>query len=215
MSEIEFLQNILGFQDEHLLREALPSCKILHVKKGQELIRLGQQQTYIHILVEGIFRGYFMDANGKDITDCLVVNPGAPLMPSSDLEESAPCTIEALSDSSVFRIAISDFCILARRYPPVSELYKRLVLASVDYHRQLKIMMYQYSAAQRYSWFLAHYPRTVDRISHKYIASFLNMTPVTLSRIINGHVPETENENLVDLFDFQMPHTQECCTEST
>lgn len=203
VSESEFLKNVLCLKDEQLLNEALPLCKILNVKKGQRLISPGEQQVNIHLLVDGIFRGYFWDADGKDITDCLVVNPGISLMPSSDLEEISPCTIEAMTDSSVFRIAISDFYVLAHRYPAVSNLYDKLVLASVNYHRQLKIMMYQYSAVQRYHWFLEHYPNVIDRISHKYIASFLNMTPVTLSRLINGHIPEAQNENLVDLFDFQ------------
>lgn len=202
VSEIEFLKNILGMKDEQLINEALPLCKILNVKKGQRLISPGEQQANIHLLVDGIFRSYFLDYDGKDITDCLVVKPGISLMPSSDLEESSPCTIEALTDSSVFRIAISDFFALANRYPPVNDLYTKLILGSVSYHRQLKIMMYQYSAVQRYHWFLKYYPNTIDRISHKYIASFLNMTPVTLSRLINGHIPEAENENLVDLFDF-------------
>lgn len=203
MSEIELLKNILGLKDEQLLNEVIPLCKILNIKKGQRLVIPGKQQVYIHLLVAGIFRGCFWDADGKDITDCLVINPGIPLMPSSDLKEISPCSIEALEDSSVFRIAISDFYALANRYAPVNDLYNKLVLGSVSYHRQLKIMMYQYSAAQRYHWFLEHYPNTINRISHKYITFFLNMTPVTLSRLINGHIPETENDNPVDLFDFQ------------
>ena len=36
---------------------------------------------------------------------------------------------------------------------------------------------------QRYQWFLSAYPGLIDRVSHKYIASLLNMTPVTLSKI--------------------------------
>lgn len=214
MSEIKFLKNTLGLKDEQLLTDAIPLCKILNIKKGQKLIIPGEQQVNIHLLVNGIFRGYFWDIDGKDITDCLVLTPGTPLMPSSDLEEISPCTIEALTDSSVFRIAISDFYALANRYPLVKDLYDKLVLASVSYHRQLKIMMYQYSAIQRYHWFLEHYPDATGKISHKYIASFLNMTPVTLSRLINGHIPEAETDNLVNLFDFQTLSIPENKTES-
>lgn len=39
------------------------------------------------------------------------------------------------------------------------------------------------SASERYRWFLSNYPGLIDRVPHRHIASFLNMTPVTLSRL--------------------------------
>ena len=39
------------------------------------------------------------------------------------------------------------------------------------------------SAPERYDWFLENYPGLIDRIQHRRIASFLCMTPVSLSRI--------------------------------
>ena len=35
----------------------------------------------------------------------------------------------------------------------------------------------------RYQWFLKKYPGLIDEVSNKHIASFLGMTPVTLSRL--------------------------------
>ena len=39
------------------------------------------------------------------------------------------------------------------------------------------------SAPERYDWFLENYPGLIDRVQHRRIASFLCMTPVSLSRI--------------------------------
>ena len=36
---------------------------------------------------------------------------------------------------------------------------------------------------ERYQWFLKHYPGLIQTVSNKHIASFLGMTPVTLSRL--------------------------------
>ena len=41
----------------------------------------------------------------------------------------------------------------------------------------------QYPAAERYAWFTRSYPGLIDRVSHRYVASFLGITPVTLSRV--------------------------------
>ena len=51
-------------------------------------------------------------------------------------------------------------------------------------------MMYQYNAQERYEWFLKKYPGVIDLISHKYIASFLGMNPVTLSRLRKFNIDE-------------------------
>ena len=63
------------------------------------------------------------------------------------------------------------------------KLHEKLLIQSENQHRTLKIVAYQYTAAQRYQWFLQEYPGLIDRIQHKYIASLLNMTPVTLSKV--------------------------------
>ena len=62
-------------------------------------------------------------------------------------------------------------------------MHYKLLLNSANRHRDLKIAIYQYTAMQRYQWFLREYPGLIDQIGHKYIASLLNMTPVTLSKI--------------------------------
>ena len=44
--------------------------------------------------------------------------------------------------------------------------------------------------------FLKNYPGVIDKISHKYVASYLNMSPVTLSRLINMSDSITDNVEL-------------------
>lgn len=202
MSELEFLRDILGLQQEKLLADTLSASQITSVSKGDILFKEGQVPTQICLLVKGIFRGFFSDLDGNEITDCLVAMPGYSLMPDSALTVASSLTIEALTDSLVFCLSIQDFLTLAQRYPAVQALYQKMLLYSFEYHRQLKVMMYQYKAAERYRWFLRYYPNVLDQISHKYVASFLNMTPVTLSRLINTASASEEAPELLDLFCF-------------
>lgn len=44
-------------------------------------------------------------------------------------------------------------------------------------------MLCHTTAMERYRWFLDEYPGLIDRAPHRHIASFLNVTPVTLSRL--------------------------------
>lgn len=202
MSELDFLQNVLGLNQEALLTDVLAVCQIKAVPKGSQLFKAGQQPTQVCLLVKGIFRGFFLDSEGNEITDCLVTIPGYPLMPDSDLTVASNLTIEALTDSLVFSLSIHDFFMLMQQHSAIQSLYQKMMLYSWGYHRQLKVMMYQYSAAERYRWFMRYYPQVLDQISHKYIASFLNMTPVTLSRLINNTAVSEESAELLDLFSF-------------
>lgn len=202
VSELDFLRNVLGLDQEDLLADALAVCQIKAVSKGSTLFKGGEQPTQVCLLVDGIFRGFFLDADGKEITDCLVSTPGYPLMPDSDLTVASNLTIEALTDALVFSLSIQDFFLLTQRYAAIQSLYQKMMLYSWGYHRQLKVMMYQYSAAERYRWFLRYYPQVLDQISHKYIASFLNMTPVTLSKLINSISAQENSGELLDLFNF-------------
>ena len=47
MSELDFLRNVLGLQQEDLLAEALAVCKIKNVPKGYKLFDTGENPTQI------------------------------------------------------------------------------------------------------------------------------------------------------------------------
>lgn len=202
MNKFEFLKNTLGLTDQRILDDTMELCESYNVNKGEKLIRVGEHPDNIFLLVEGIFRGYFEDIAGKEITDCLVAHPGYPLMHSSNLDEEAAITIEALTNSTVLRFPISKYYHLMKKYPEIEMMHRKMVLLSSSYHRQLKVMMYQYDASQRYCWFVKYYPGILDEVNHKHIASFLNMTPVTLSRLINKRVPIEPERELIDMFSF-------------
>lgn len=181
----DFYKNFLHINDESLISAAIRITEIRLVKHGEYLIHAGELPTHLCFLMHGIVRGVMLDCNGKDITDCIVYRCGYPAMPDNDFTLPASIALEALADSEIVCIPLSAVPHLLETYPSAMELYHQLLLSSLSTHRGLKIATYQYTAAQRYAWFLKEYPGLIDQISHKYIASLLNMTPVTLSKVRN------------------------------
>lgn len=196
MKVVDFFTETLHLSDNNLISELVKKSSIKTIKKGEYLIRQGQRAEHIFFLVDGICRGFFVDINGKDITDCLIYKCGAPIIASSDFSVSAPIAIETLTKSTVVCITVFDFNELLDRFSEANILYRNLLQNSNDLHRSLKIMAYQFTAMQRYHWFLKNYPGVIDKISHKYVASYLNMSPVTLSRLINMSDSITDNVEL-------------------
>jgi len=152
------------------------------LKKGELLLELGEVESQISLLMDGILRGFQLDSNGRDITDCFVWRCGEAVMGSSRLGRPAQISIEAMTDCQLFQIPAADVERLLREMPALQELYVRYLVDALERHWEVKRIMYQ-PADQRYIWFLERYPGLISLVSNKHVASFLGMTPVTLSRV--------------------------------
>lgn len=183
MTLADFYKNVLHLTDEALLADAIQVSELKRVKQGRYLVQKGQKPVYLYFLVSGVARGFLLDVNGKDITDCIVYRCGESIMPDIDFSQPATVAIETLKDCEVVAIPIVEVQRLLAIHPSLVQLYQKFVMQASDMHRNLKIVTYQYTAVQRYEWFLKTYPGLIDKVSHKYIASLLNMTPVTLSKV--------------------------------
>lgn len=182
MSLEEFFREILELSEPDLLEKLVKTSCIRLVKKGDAIYRSGEKLHYIWFLMSGVTRGFMVSYNGKDITDCIVFRCGASIMPDADMTKPATITMEALEDSYIVGMpmdGLEDYI----KYPSAARLYRRMLLYSAEMHRNFKIVTYQYNATQRYEWFLETHPGLIDRISHKHIASLLNMAPETLSKV--------------------------------
>ncbi len=172
-------------RDEELIQKFVKVTTRKRLKKGEFVVRIGEIVNYVYFMESGILRGYFLDANGRDVTDCFCFECGSTAMPFSQLKlnEPSPISIEMLKDGSFFCVPISEVIELQKNYLETTLLYNRLLAKALDEHRKLKQALNQYTALQRYQWFLKEYPGLIECVSNKYIASFLGITPVTLSRL--------------------------------
>lgn len=183
MRLVDLYREMLHVTDEALVDELVRVSEFRALKAGEQLIGQGKLPSHVYFLLEGVLRGFIIDINGKDLTDCIIFRFGEPAMPDNDVTRPASITVEALTDCELVCVPIDQVQRLLHTYPSAMEIYLGLILAAASVHRELKIAIYQYTAMQRYQWFLSAYPGLIDRVSHKYIASLLNMTPVTLSKI--------------------------------
>lgn len=183
MSLAELYRDLFGLSDEQLIRQLTELGEVRPVKKGHLLYREGEVPSKLTFLLQGLLRGYFLDASGRDITDCFAFKPGTPATAGVALGDSATISIEALEDSQVLELPMSSVLELMEEYPQLYRLYSTFLLEALKCHWEVKAAMYQYTAMERYQWFLRTYPGLYHQVSGKHIASFLGMTQVTLSRL--------------------------------
>lgn len=186
MNQIEhILRYALGIQDETLIERLEKVSYIRNIPKGNHLARRGDNLLGVMFLINGMFRFYFLDSEGREHVDCFCGEFGYPVMPAIDFKMPLPINVQALEDSTVLVIPTELVEALMESNLEVMRLYNKMLIKSLTIHWEDKMALHQYDAAQRYEWFLKRYEGLIDRVPHMYIASFLNISPVTLSRLRN------------------------------
>lgn len=179
----EFYAEVFHLSDPELIQALENRTKRRIVKRGEVIAREGEIQTWIYFLLSGVLRGFFLDAKGRDITDCFAFQCGDPVVSCIRLGEPSYISIEALSEVEVLAVPVFEAEELIAEHPVLLKLYNELLTNALRYHWSMKALMYQFTAMERYQWFLRDYPGLIERVSGKHVASLLGMTSVTLSRL--------------------------------
>lgn len=175
------------------LTQVLVNNTEIHTIKEQVLFqRIGEVSPTIDILLSGLVRGFFLDGTGKEVTDCFEFERGTPLVSSSSWGAPSVISLEALTEVTVASISL-DVLSTHLNEPSLLRLMLRFLSVSLGKHWEIKMMLANRSTKERYAWFLEKYPGLIDRVSHQYIASFLGVSPVTLSRTRHAKPPAAAN----------------------
>ena len=184
MTKYTFLHEILQINDKRLLVQLEKNADIEKFKKGEEINEHRKTDVCLRFLIQGLVKGYLVNGQGKENVACFLTKPGEIIAESILLEgTSSEIRFLALKETMVFSIPVQAMNSLHQVYREIDELYIRILSQWLHDHREIKRMLYLKTAKERYEWFLQNYPGLIDRVPHSDIAAFLNITPVTLSRV--------------------------------
>ena len=154
------------------------------VKKGEIIVKTGQKSNEGFYVVKGCLKSYIIDNKGKE--HIYQFAPEDWLI--SDFEffknkGNALLTIEAIEDSEIKVINIDSFgAIFNSDKASIEEAI--LKLRNRTYALQMRVIqLLAFSAEERYQEFLKTYPNLSTRLPLKMIASYLGVTPESLSRV--------------------------------
>ncbi len=183
MQEIqEFFSRMFPQVEPSLLAPMFVNAEPRHFAKKELFCAQGETPEVILFIQHGIFRGYFCNQKGDEMTDCFCYRHGEMPVPNLPLDAPASINMEALAESDTITLPVEDVVQFLETNDFALRIYNNLLIDSLRRHIEVKKMLYQVEAAKRYAWFLEHYPDLDPLVNDKYIASFLGVTPVTLSR---------------------------------
>nr|WP_300167687.1 Crp/Fnr family transcriptional regulator [uncultured Flavonifractor sp.] len=178
-----FYTKTLGLKNKNIIQILAANSQIRIIQKGYILHNIGESCAELYFLEEGLVRGFLLDAKGNEVTDCFSFLKGTPIVSCLDLDGPSIISVEALEDSRLISIPLRIVLPLLKSDLELISLYNQLLRNSLKMHWENKNAIIKHTAAERYQWFLATYPGLINRVNHKYVASFLGITPVSLSRI--------------------------------
>ena len=154
------------------------------IRKHQFLLQEGEVCKSIAFVVNGCLRCYSVDHKGEEhivqfaIEDWWISEPFSALT-----GEPSEYNIDAIEDSEVLLLENASQKRLLQEIPKFERLF-RLLLENrfVATQRRINATL-SASAEERYLGFLKAYPAIVRRVPQSQIASYLGITPQSLSRI--------------------------------
>jgi CRP/FNR family transcriptional regulator, anaerobic regulatory protein len=160
-----------------LLQQQDLAKKTFILKEGQ----LCKDLCYVH---SGTLRAYYCDANGKESTIMFAINDWwITDMYCFINQQPAILHIEAIEQSIIFRLSKINFDRLCTAVPKFERFF-RIIMQNAYIREQLRVIQnLSMPAEERYNNFIEKYPRIVQQVTQKQVASYLGITPEFLSTI--------------------------------
>ena len=154
------------------------------VKRRQFILQEGEVSKLNTFVVEGCFKMYMADANGKEHNlQFAIENWWIGDIGSFHTEQPSKLYIEAIENSVILQINKTDQLKLFVEYPKFNRIF-RVITENALVSAQRRILQNISSTAEeRYLDFIERYPHFFNRISNVQIASYLGVTPEFLSTI--------------------------------
>lgn len=158
--------------------------KPLDLKKGTVLSEAGSLEKNMYILITGVIRSYYVGKKEKKLTRniFLAQRPVGPLG-ALILDKKSKFSYDCLTDCKVFPINFKAFKKLTLEDKNISELYNH-ILETIFLELETRIFdLSALDATERYLKLKSKVPEIENLVPQYHIASYLNITPVQLSRI--------------------------------
>lgn len=169
---------------ETLTKELLSHCNQLQLEKGDFLLREGQLNSKTYFVEKGLLRQYSIDTKGKEhILQFAPENWFVANRESEYLNKPSTYFIEALEDSTVLVIEKELVEKLSKANPKFSEFNDKLLHKHIANLQKRITQLQSNSALERYLDFIKTYPDVLLRVPQTYVASYLGITPESLSRV--------------------------------
>ncbi len=169
---------------EEQANNAVPELKVKHFKKGSILLSEGDLKSESYFINSGLLRLYSIDQKGKE--HIIQFAPENWMLSERNtllFNEPSAYYIEATEDTEAVIVDKDFFHNLKDVIPEILELNITMLHNSIRFMQHRINMLLGATAEERYLHFIKLYPNLTLRVPQWMIASYLGVTPESLSRV--------------------------------
>lgn len=154
------------------------------LRKKQYLLQEGDVCKTIAFVEKGALRSYTVDEQGVEhIIQFAIEGWFISDMYSFLTNEPATYTIDAIEDAELVLISKSSNDLLLKQCPKYETFTRELITGAYLAMQKRLTSIISFTLEERYQAFMATYPEIAQRVPQHMIASYMGLTPETLSRV--------------------------------
>ncbi len=156
---------------------------IVSINKNKDLQPIGHTCKTIYFIEKGVARIYYI-MDGIDITEGFFFeNSIIARVESLFTGKPSRKAIQILEDAEIIAINANQLFKLYDNFPEIERLFRKIFEAAyVDTVNRIEGIQF-HTAEERYKALISEAPNILMRVPLKYVASYLGITQVSLSRI--------------------------------
>ena len=152
--------------------------------KNHLLVDLGDISKEIYFIIKGCIRYYYITDDGREVTGFIFQeqmmsgshNSFFSQVPSSQI-------LETIEDSEVLVLGYTGLIELYQKVPKMNELVRKILEHRFSFAQSVIASLIINKPEERYRQLLKQQPDLVNRVPLHILATYIGITPVSLSRI--------------------------------
>lgn len=170
--------------EEAEIASLIEQCKVKTAKKDQFLLRQGDYCRHTFFVEKGLLRQGYIDEKGKE--HILHFAPESWFVADREsmfFNQPSKYFIQALENSQVVLIDEEFLSFLSKRIPAFIDFNNKLLHSHIRHLQNRIAQLLSATAQERYLDFVQMYPDILLRVPQTMVASYLGITPESLSRV--------------------------------
>jgi len=179
---LKFIQQYIKVSEQDLI-QFIPYFEVRTFSKREEVLRYGQTDDYLNLVVKGLLRKYVLV--GKNEKTLQLAIEGKVIQSEVSFHTRVPSNviIEALEPSTVVSMRYDNVLYVLDNIPVAEKIGRQMmtylfIKKDAKYFAQLNN-----TTRQRFLYYLKNHPQMMQRVPQKILASYLEIKPETFSRL--------------------------------
>ncbi len=166
-----------------LIQTLEPLFTLREYQKSDTILNMGENTKVVCLILQGIVRGVYIDKEGEKITKCFSKEGEWCCFYNLLKDSPSEYWIEALEDCQIAEIAVVKLRSMLNMSQQLRTLYEKLYNNAFILSDEKGVSFQRMQGKERYLYFVHKYPDITERVKQEYIASYIGITPSSLSRI--------------------------------